>query len=136
MKMFKPLGYLGLTPFIICFLLSLLVAQWKQIGIQAFIFYSAIILSFLSGTLWLKSDDNNNAKQQIISNLICLMAFFSLLLAHSVALITLALGYLVIFIFEKHLYSKNPKLADYLNMRFKLTLCVIFLHSFTFITVT
>lgn len=130
MRTWLSLGYLGLLPFIICLVLVILGRNWQSDALQVFIFYSAIILSFLSGTLWQVNTKASKPKQQIISNIFCLMAFLSLLIVKQVALITLALSYLLLFIYERHLIQSSQSPNSYLKMRLKLTTIVVLLHGF------
>jgi hypothetical protein len=128
MKAWKILGYLGLLPFIISLYLS---AEMIFLGIstkQIFIAYSAVILSFIAGTLWRRDSQIYLDKQNIISNLFSLLAFASLLLDHKIALIILAVTFMLLFFYEKSLGKKNKLLSDYMNMRFWLTLIVVLLH--------
>ncbi|MDG1751578.1 MAG: DUF3429 domain-containing protein [Thalassotalea sp.] len=128
MKTWQSLGYLGLFPFFISLVLGLFIEDWQYNAQQAFIFYSAIILSFISGTLWQAPEGLNRQKQQIVSNVFCLLAFSSLMLAHSIALVILTFGYLFIFFYEKSVRIYIPKTKEYIKMRFRLTLIVVLLH--------
>ena len=91
MKTWKLLGYLGLIPFIICLIVvesyphnSLFNSQ------QVFHFYSAIILSFLAGTLWKKDSHHSQSNGLIVSNVLCLYAFSCLFYPLYYALIFLS----------------------------------------------
>lgn len=128
MQQWKILGYLGLLPFIVCLYLSGEKEFWGISGIQAFISYSAIILSFIAGTLWktdTQTDDNNN---YIISNIFSLIAFVSLLVQQGLALIILGLSFLILFVYEKSLGKQKSLPTHYIRMRFCLTLIVVLLH--------
>jgi hypothetical protein len=128
MKWCKVLGYLGLIPFIVCLYLSSEIAFFGIYTTQAFVAYSAIILSFVAGTIWQRDADVYQDKRHIISNIFSLIAFASLLVVHEVALILLALSFIFLFVYENSL-SKKPKLpTDYMNMRFWLTQIVVLLH--------
>lgn len=133
MKAWQSLGYLGLIPFFICWVITLLAKGWQESAIQIFIFYSAIILSFISGTLWQVCSQPNNPKQQIISNVFCLLAFSALLMSKDLALITLAIGYILIFMFEKFAVSNVNKIKQYMKLRLQLTVILVVLHSLMFI---
>ena len=128
MKACKILGYLGLLPFIVSLYIS---TEIVFLGIptkQVFIAYSAVILSFIAGSIWRKDSQNFFDKQNVISNLFSLLAFASLLLDQKLALIILAVGFMLLFLYEKSLSKQNKLLTDYMNMRFWLTSIVVLLH--------
>ncbi|MCK8046367.1 DUF3429 domain-containing protein [Shewanella sp. 1CM18E] len=127
------LGYAGLLPFIITTLMiwtgwSL---PWLE-PVQAFISYSAIILSFLAGTLWgrvlsLYSVDNV-ANLLILSNLYALLAWVSLLISMpAVGLIALAFGYFSLLGVEKSCQNL-PNNTSYRQMRVRLTFVALLTH--------
>ena len=131
MKTWKILGYLGLIPFAVFLYYgseqSLFVVNSKF----SFISYSAIILSFIAGSLWRESPNNQNSQTQIISNLTSLIAFVCLLVNISTALIVLPITYGFIFVYQVKLHkqsSHNELSTDYMIMRFWLTLTVIIFH--------
>lgn len=121
----RGLGYLGLLPFIGCLWLFEYLPQLADVNFlqpylntlavnpqQAFIFYSAIILSFMAGSLWKKDTYNANTHESkinssssnkalsVISNLICLFAFTCLFLSIFYSLILLPLSYLCVLFIE------------------------------------
>jgi uncharacterized membrane protein len=51
-----------------------------------------------------------------------------LLFNHKLALIILAVSFMLLFLYEKSLGKQNKLLSDYINMRFWLTLIVVLLH--------
>ncbi len=124
--MWKRLGYLGLIPFIFCLDISTSDA-WMNEGKQAFIAYSAIILSFMAGSLW-QIDQHRLSHQQVISNIFCLIAFSALLVDQYLALIILALCYLCLFIYEVKFVRLHSADSEYIAMRFRLTIIVVLLH--------
>ncbi|WP_440877201.1 DUF3429 domain-containing protein [Thalassotalea sp. PLHSN55] len=151
MKTWQWLGYLGLIPFIACLWLTTFpldnVAVDPQ---QGFVFYSAIILSFIAGTLWQKDHtickENKKSEhqvlnqleqhrcalpsKQIVSNVFCLLAFGCLLLPIFYGLLILPLGYLTLLLAEYVLYRGNDQTftKSYFLMRFTLTVLVTSLH--------
>ena len=134
MKPLKTLGYLGLIPFIVCLYLS---SEQTIFGVStqlAFIAYSAVILSFIAGTIWQRDTKNVHDKRYIISNIFSLIAFIALLTPTKLALIILALGYICIFIYENSLSKQKEITTDYMNMRFWLTQIVLLLHISAYIT--
>lgn len=132
MKAWQWLGYLGLAPFIIClFFPSLIPSQWGVSPEQGFIFYSAIILSFMSGTLWKKDASAPNTRSQITSIVFCLFSYLCLFFPLYFALIVLPFGYFALLITEYLLCNdkENSFSLQYLKMRILLTLFVSLLHG-------
>lgn len=136
MKTWQWLGYLGLIPFI----LSLSLYQYyPDIHLinpqQAFVFYSAIILSFISGSLWRTDKINAYCKGKVISNIFCLYAYINLLLPLFYSLFLLPLGYLGLLLAEYLLQKRayNGTNRPYFSMRIVLTLSVVLLHGLAFI---
>jgi len=132
------LGYLGLIPFVIALSFqNLIIELFQQTPKQVFIFYSAVILSFIAGTLWRKKNDQLNIKRQYLSNLFSLMAFLALLIAQNQALILLAVSYLAILFCEYKLdeaQAEGIKVENkqYFDMRLQLTSIVVLLHIVAF----
>ena len=90
------LGYLGLIPFILTIAFAAYIDELLNIpAVKVFIFYSAIILSFIAGTLWRKLNDKTSIKLQILSNIFSLLAFLTLFLPNYIALVILAKVYLL-----------------------------------------
>jgi len=137
MKTTKILAFMGLIPFIVSLTMSIQSGLWQLESKQIFITYSAIILSFVAGTLWEKGDKHNkHNKQKIISNLFSLIAFISLLINHYLALAILAISYITIFLYEVRLASLNNQenaRSVYLKMRLQLTVIVISFQLTAFI---
>lgn len=128
MKAWKALGYLGLIPFIVCLYLSSEAEFWGISTKQAFVAYSAVILSFIAGTIWRRDVSTHHDKRYIISNIFSLIAFASLLVAQEVALIILALSFMLLFVYENSIGKQHKLPTDYMNMRFWLTQIVVLLH--------
>jgi len=130
----RLLGYLGLIPFAALFIMNLFEVNILEIDAKkCFTYYSAVILSFLAGTLWKPTTDNSTSKQNVISNLFSLLAFFSLVIQHNIALILLAIGYLWLYGYERTYLQLDNKLTPYYQMRLKLTLLVFSMHALIFI---
>lgn len=123
---------MGLIPFVLCLYLSDYNVFWGIDPKQAFIAYSAVILSFIAGTLWQvngpQRNDNKNNKQQVISNMFSLIAFVSLLINPYAALAILATSYLLHFLYEMRFVLQDELNPQYITMRFRLTLTVVLLH--------
>lgn len=129
----KFLGYAGLLPFVALLILNFFQQHDWQINLQqAFSFYSAIILSFVAGTLWQKNHHPIDVSRQILSNAISLLAFACLLMPLKNALVLLPIGYLLLLIFESLFFDTNVDSDVYFKMRIRLTLSVIFLHGVAF----
>ncbi|TKB46034.1 DUF3429 domain-containing protein [Thalassotalea mangrovi] len=134
MPTYKRLGYAGLLPFLAgVSLYALDVRLFDLSGDTLFIGYSAVILSFLSGTLWANSLKNNGEafydRELIVSNVLSLIAFLSLLLQSPLIAITLLLiSYLLIFRHEARLENYAEIYPDYFSMRRNLTWIVSLLH--------
>lgn len=126
----KILGYLGLIPFMICLLLSLLNLSFYNIEPHTvFIYYSVAILSFLSGSLWHCGQQSNHTMAIILSNIICLFAFACLLLPVNNSLLALPFGYFILLLTEQTIAKKLAwYTSSYLSMRIILTLIVSGFH--------
>ena len=65
MKSWQLLGYLGLLPFIVSLYFSVESVSWVIAAKQAFVAYSAIIVSFIAVSIWRKDDNNTHNKQYL-----------------------------------------------------------------------
>lgn len=104
-------------------------------GFTYFVTYSAIILSFMAGTLWGKvlsaGDEGGTTVAFVMSNIFALAAWFSLLMNLSVlTLVILAVGFALLWFTEK-----NPAVGQstycpitYGRLRRRLTFTVVLLH--------
>lgn len=136
MKTWQWLGYLGIIPFVACLWLFEIYTDGAAHNLpfnpqQAFIFYSVIILSFLAGTLWRKDTLTPHIATQIISNFLCLYAFFCLFIPIFYASIFLPIGYFSLFFVEYFLCNnqEDAYTTSYYSMRLRLTVLVIFFHA-------
>ena len=141
----KPLGYAGLLPFLVP--LYLMVQGFSSdaglqsaslLGLYApyvFIAYSAVILSFLSGTLWTYARPHSGilaAGAILFSNLVALAAWLSLLLIYLTPIMTLfalcllMAAYLGLLLIERLL--NVPQESGYWRMRVQLTILVAAAH--------
>ena len=131
MKTWKILGYMGLIPFAVFLYYGSEQSHFVVNSKFAFIAYSAIILSFIAGNIWQLPNVVQTWQTLIISNLVSLIAFTSLLVNLSSALIVLPLAYGFIFLYQLKLSKQQqskPESEEYLMMRFWLTLIVIIFH--------
>ena len=140
------LGYLGLLPFLIC---ALVLGNAAVFGVGSqsaslagfyapyvFVSYSVVILSFVSGTLWgrvySEGADKLSRSMLLFSNVVCLCAWFSLLLTHVsqvmtlLAVVLLAIGYGSVLFVER--FAGRDELS-YWRLRRNLTIAVISLHA-------
>ena len=141
----KILGYAGAVPFLLpvylmgqAFLSSKGLQSAALFGLYApyvFIAYSAVILSFLSGTVWAyaRSVDAVVSYGAILfSNLVALSAWLSMLLIYIAPIMTLfalcllMAGYLGLLLIECLL--EVPENAGYWHMRIQLTAVVALAH--------
>jgi hypothetical protein len=141
----RLLGSIGLVPFIVSGG-YMVIGAWLGDGLHStsifglyaphiFLAYSAIILSFLAGTLWGKWEilppNRGSAAVLIFSNLTSLLAWVSLTIIHIsqffsiLAVALLAAGYLGILGVERTLTSSS---RGYWNLRISLTTVVVLLH--------
>jgi ABC-type Fe3+-siderophore transport system permease subunit len=128
MSTWKTLGYAGLIPFFGCLTLS---AYFDNLGFnsqQVFIAYSAVILSFIAGSLWRIDDNNEHKSRQLISNIFSLIAFSALCVHFLAGLIILASSYPLILFFEYKMTGQASMKKHYMIMRCKLTLLVFIAH--------
>ncbi|WP_350432539.1 DUF3429 domain-containing protein [Shewanella sp. H8] len=132
-KTWQWLGVAGLLPFIILSVLafnhSLLAPEHTMLG---FVSYSAVILSFVAGTLWGKAVilalDDNIAKLLIISNIIALASWIALITPFELsALILLASGYLYLLYVEFKAKQLSTT-TSYMTLRTILTSVAVICH--------
>lgn len=135
-KITNLLGYFGLIPFLAATVLEVAGAEFMgKTGLTYFVTYSAIILSFMAGTLWGKvlsaDDEGGTTVAFVMSNIFALAAWFSLLMDLSVlTLVILAIGFALLWFTEK-----NPAVGQstycpitYGRLRRRLTFTVVLLH--------
>ena len=140
LRLIPTLGFLGLIPFLSAVLLTL--AGLGPLGLERstlFIGYSAMILAFLSGSLWgegLRIADSFESRVLLISsNLFAVVAWVGLGLNsidYLIALTVLGMGYALILFLEyqtsRVLYSNCD--YPYLSLRARLTFVVLSLHAY------
>ena len=127
----KYLGYAGLLPFVGPALAAWGLPQSSTSLNYLFITYSAVILSFVAGTLWgsLSHDPSRKARLLfILTNLVALLCwavFFTHLL---LALALLTAGFASLYYAETR-WTPPQYSADYLSLRLRLTTVVILSHG-------
>ncbi|EGA68822.1 hypothetical protein VISI1226_10852 [Vibrio sinaloensis DSM 21326] len=137
------LGYLGLIPFVfslICIFTGISVRGLT--GVEMFVSYSVVILSFLSGVIWGNGIDHSIDKISrnalLLSNLFAVMTWAVLLLARentALALLLLAIGYGLVWFSERaiRVAEKERKPAGYKALRARLTSGVVIMHCIALI---
>lgn len=128
-KLWQSLGYAGLIPFI--FFTWLYLVGLTKVGVDidfVFICYSAVILSFMAGSLWLQRHKDGVIIPSLGSNLLSLLAFFSILQSPQIALTLLTLGYLLLIALEFIYDLFNHRPEGYKKMRIILTTVVVGCH--------
>ncbi len=132
----RCLGFLGLLPFLAFALVAVMPStEYSGIALDAFVGYSAVILSFLGGVLWGRSLPLGDGRRVhvllLLSNVFALMAWCGLMLSHlSLALALLGIGFLLVLAIEALLSGtldvNLPR--GYALMRAVLTAVVVGLH--------
>lgn len=132
----RLLGFLGLLPFIAFAVVAVLPgSEYSGIALDAFVGYSAVILSFLGGVLWGRSiplpDGRRVHVLLLMSNLFALLGWGGLMLSHvSAALAMLGVGFLLVLAIEAIMAGtldvNLPR--GYALMRAILTAVVVGLH--------
>lgn len=128
-KITKILGYSGLIPFYVFALLT--INENFTFFIDIFFLYSVIILSFLSGSLWMKLIKNPNQKNSVLYKFISIgLPLFALtselFVAYVLKIIIYVMIYILLYICE--LKTSESNLKDYVKMRFILTINVVLTH--------
>jgi hypothetical protein len=132
MQTWKILSYSGLIPFIICLGFSNYIDNLGLNSQQIFITYSAIILSFIAGSLWQVKAEEDLSEKQLISNFFSLTAFLSLCLDGYTGLVILTISYPLILCYEYSMFLQATQKSNYMKMRARLTLIVVIFHLLAF----
>ena len=116
----------GLATFVILALLP-----WVNLGMMGYLReFSALILAFLAGTLWLpavRNADDRHPKATALAMAIFLLCWLALFIPAWAAVALLTVGYPVVWWFERHWYGADQSL-DYRNLRTLLTWGVVAAH--------
>ena len=133
----RILTWAGLIPFLGCLVISILGLSIGGFAPEwVFIAYSAVILSFLCGALWGKSDHTESSEDNtvlITTNFWAVIAWIILALFSvfpqmtAVFLTLLALGFVHIFWVERTGWSESSN-SKYLSLRFQITSAVVLAH--------
>ncbi|MCE2573424.1 DUF3429 domain-containing protein [Motilimonas eburnea] len=132
------LGYLGLVPFLL-FTGGYFIAETDWL-LQAFIFYSISIVSFVAGSMWQPSthpqssqDSTQQEQTQGQAWLVVLVTLAMPVLVFAptwAQLAYLAAAYVWLLVLERSLLSWQSLSADYQKMRGKITAVVLVCHLF------
>ncbi|WP_207061874.1 DUF3429 domain-containing protein [Motiliproteus sp. SC1-56] len=142
--LWQRLGYAGLLPFV--FALAAQGLGWpaspsELSPARVFIAYSAIILSFLGGTLWGREIDRfpHSARALALwaSNGFALLGFAALLCAElQLATVLLGLGFAALFYTELRYLGLRSEAGSYQRLRRNLTGVVCLLHAVLLVMLT
>ncbi|MGC3871736.1 DUF3429 domain-containing protein [Halomonas sp. GXIMD04776] len=129
------LGCAGLIPFLagaICIYVAPVL--WQALAIKAFVFYSAVILSFLGGIHWglAMSQDASETRafdvRLSLSMVPSLLAWPALLFNYDAAALILMVGFLLVRLYERQSSSVQRLPHWYQNLRSLLTVVVVLCH--------
>jgi hypothetical protein len=123
-------GLAGLLPFVAALLLALLARNDDQraLGLQAFVAYAAVILSFLGGIRWGAALTAPSFRLLGLAVLPSLLAFGLLLLPPREALPLFALGFAVVGGFDVLRPADAHWPGWFRTLRLQLTVAVVALH--------
>ena len=129
------LGIAGLIPFL-AGAIAVFVAPvlWQALAIKAFIFYSAVILSFLGGIQWgvamgQESSDTRGFKDRLVLSVVpSLLAWPALLIDYDDAALVLMVGFLLVRLYERQRSSALRLPSWYQRLRSLLTAVVVLCH--------
>ncbi|SEI39785.1 Protein of unknown function [Allopseudospirillum japonicum] len=134
-RLAQNLGYAGILPFVLTLAMFWGTQLWQVWSLHAFLFYAAIILSFLGGIHWglaLRDSQNplspDTLQRLILSMAPSLLAWPALLLDEEQGLWVLAIGFVLTWWYERLPASRKRVPAWYLQLRTRLTLVVLACH--------
>lgn len=129
------LGLAGLIPFIgLAAVILLEVAGWQAVALQAFLYYSAVILSFLGGVHWgvaMSLDHEGSypfSARMMVAMAPSLLAWPALMLSPQFSLLALMIGFLLIRLYEAQADSVERLPVWYTTLRTLLTVVVVISH--------
>jgi hypothetical protein len=129
----KLLTYLGALPFFLAIYIGLSKQSFLDVvGIDWFLSYGLLILSFMAGTLWGQVVNQSIKIKRIalLSNAIALSAWFALLLADpAVVLIIMAVGFVALYLLEVVVMSPIKRPNYYRALRLRVTTLVVVAHG-------
>jgi|TARA_B110000902_G_C14284447_1_gene578167 hypothetical protein len=135
-KWITLLTYLGALPFFLAIYVRLSNNTFLGIeGIQWFVTYGLLILSFMAGTLWGQMIDQSIKVKRIAiaTNAIVLAAWFAFLLADpAITLIIITAGFVVLYLLEAFVMRHLKRPDYYLTLRLRVTGLVVAAHGIMF----
>ncbi|GHE20707.1 DUF3429 domain-containing protein [Halomonas urumqiensis] len=129
------LGFAGLLPFVGAAMATWLApVAWQGVAINAFLAYSAVILSFLGGVQWgvamsWPSSGHDVMARLVVSMAPSLIAWPALMLHPLSGAWALAAGFVVMRLYELSREGRQPLPAWYQRLRTLLTLVVLICHA-------
>jgi hypothetical protein len=135
-KWITLLTYLGALPFFLAVYASLSKNTFLGVeGVQWFVSYGLLILSFMAGTLWGQMIDQSIKVKRIAitTNAITLAAWFAFLLAApSMVLIIITAGFVMLYALEVFVMKHLKRPDYYLTLRLRVTALVVVAHGIMF----
>ncbi|MFT6262061.1 MAG: hypothetical protein ACJAYK_002762 [Crocinitomicaceae bacterium] len=132
-SLIKLLTYLGALPFFLAVYIGPSNQSFLDLmGIQWFLTYGLLILSFMAGTLWgqVVNEPVKIKRIALVSNAITLSAWLAFLLADpEVVLVTMALGFVALYLLEVVIISPIKRPDYYLVLRLRVTTLVVVAHG-------
>ncbi|MEC8427727.1 MAG: DUF3429 domain-containing protein [Pseudomonadota bacterium] len=141
--MTKSLTWSGLLPFLACLIWGALNLPSADVAAETvFISYSAVILSFMAGTLWGRASHSPNTQHApllIASNIWALLAWVAVLFSQqplwsTVGLALLALGFIHLYRLEAERLHQALD-TEYLGLRKRVTSAVVITHALMILVV-
>lgn len=130
------LGLAGLLPFLVSVSVAWLAPiAWQMLAIQAFLYYSAVILSFLGGIQWgvamsLETVGSTGFRIRLLLSMVpSLIAWPALLLHPLTGAWVLAIGFVLVRFHELSLHGRAELPDWYQSLRLHLTLIVLASHA-------
>lgn len=130
------LGLAGLIPFVTTAAMAWWAPlAWQVVSIKAFLFYGAVILSFLGGVQWgvamsLESAESAGFRRRLLLSMVpSLIAWPALLLHPYSGAWVLAAGFLLVRLHEAGRDSRELQPAWYQTLRTLLTMAVVACHG-------
>jgi hypothetical protein len=132
-NLIKLLTYLGALPFFLAVYIGPSNQSFLDLmGIQWFLTYGLLILSFMAGTLWgqVVNEPVKIKRIALVSNAITLSAWLAFLLADpEVVLVTMALGFVALYLLEVVIISPIKRPDYYLVLSLRVTTLVVVAHG-------
>jgi hypothetical protein len=136
-KLIKLLTYLGASPFFLAILIGRLNNSFLGVdGLQWFLTYALVILTFMAGTLW-GQVINERARVKTIAlatNIVTLAAWFGFLFATPPTVLVISgFSFLALYMFELFFMDHIKRPDYYLGLRRNVTGLVLIAHAILFL---